>query len=86
MPYRDTAHALELVNRGQGSLVALRYGADEAALAAAALELAGSPGRVHVVSPDVAASHQATATSCRSPYTADPGAPAVVRNSAAHER
>lgn len=57
MPYRDTAHALELVHRGQGSLVASLYGGDEAALSAAALELASSHGRVHVVSPDVAAAH-----------------------------
>ena len=53
-PYRDTAHALALVRRGQGSLVTSLYGSDAAALAAVALELADSHGRVHVVSPDVA--------------------------------
>jgi len=57
LPYRDTAHALALVRRGQGSLVASLYGSDPAALAAVALELADSHGRVHVVSPDVAALH-----------------------------
>jgi len=57
LPYRDTAHALTLVRRGQGSLVASLYGSDAAALGAAALELADSHGRVHVVSPEVAASH-----------------------------
>jgi 3,4-dehydroadipyl-CoA semialdehyde dehydrogenase len=57
MPYRDSAHALELVRRGQGSLVASLYGSEPAALGAAALELADSHGRVHVVSPDVAVSH-----------------------------
>ncbi|HSV79885.1 MAG TPA: 3,4-dehydroadipyl-CoA semialdehyde dehydrogenase, partial [Ramlibacter sp.] len=57
LPYRDTAHALDLVRRGQGSLVASLYGSDAAALGAAALELADSHGRVHVVSPEVAASH-----------------------------
>jgi acyl-CoA reductase-like NAD-dependent aldehyde dehydrogenase len=57
MPYRDTAHALALVRRGQGSLVASLYGTDPAALSAAALELADSHGRVHVISPDVAALH-----------------------------
>lgn len=60
MPYRtigpdDIAHALALIRRGQGSLVASLYGTDPAALSAAALELADSHGRVHVISPDVAA-------------------------------
>jgi 3,4-dehydroadipyl-CoA semialdehyde dehydrogenase len=60
MPYRttgpdDIAHALTLIRRGQGSLVASLYGTDPAALSAAALELADSHGRVHVISPDVAA-------------------------------
>ncbi|HSV47180.1 MAG TPA: 3,4-dehydroadipyl-CoA semialdehyde dehydrogenase [Ramlibacter sp.] len=57
LPYRDSAHALQLVRRGQGSLVASLYGSDPGALGAAALELADSHGRVHVVSPEVAASH-----------------------------
>ncbi len=57
LPYRDAAHALALVRRGQGSLVASLYGSDAGALAAAALELASSHGRVHVISPDVAALH-----------------------------
>jgi 3,4-dehydroadipyl-CoA semialdehyde dehydrogenase len=57
LPYRDTAHALALVRRGQGSLVASLYGSDAPALGAAALELADSHGRVHVVSPDVAGAH-----------------------------
>ncbi len=57
MPYRDLPHALALIRRGQGSLVASLYGTDAAALGAAALELADSHGRVHVISPDVAALH-----------------------------
>lgn len=57
MPYRDVPHALALIRRGQGSLVASLYGTDPAALSAAALELADSHGRVHVISPDVAALH-----------------------------
>ena len=57
VPYRDAAHAMQLVRRGQGSLVASLYGSDAGALASAALELADSHGRVHVVSPDVAAAH-----------------------------
>ena len=48
---------LSLIRRGQGSLVTSLYGSDPAALAAAALELADSHGRVHVISPDVAALH-----------------------------
>lgn len=55
--YRDQAHALCLVRKGQGSLVASLYGSDAAALAATAIELADSHGRVHVISPDVASSH-----------------------------
>jgi 3,4-dehydroadipyl-CoA semialdehyde dehydrogenase len=57
LPYRDAAHAFALVRRGQGSLVASLYGSDAPALAGAALELADGHGRVHVVSPEVAASH-----------------------------
>jgi 3,4-dehydroadipyl-CoA semialdehyde dehydrogenase len=55
VPYRDIVHALALVRRGQGSLVTSLYGSDAAALASAALELADSHGRVHVISPDVGA-------------------------------
>jgi len=54
LPYRDTAHAFALAHRGQGSLVTSLYGADETALAQAAVELAASHGRVHVITPDVA--------------------------------
>ncbi|GAB4090296.1 aldehyde dehydrogenase family protein [Hydrogenophaga soli] len=61
MPYRtdgrDLEHAYALIRRGQGSLVASLYGHDATALSAAALELADSHGRVHVISPDVAALH-----------------------------
>ncbi|MDR3368200.1 3,4-dehydroadipyl-CoA semialdehyde dehydrogenase [Rhodoferax sp.] len=57
LPYRDAAHALALVRRGQGSLVASVYGADPASLGATALELADSHGRVHVISPDVGQLH-----------------------------
>lgn len=57
VPYRDAAHAMALVRRGQGSLVASLYGSDAAALGHAALELAESHGRVHVISPEVAALH-----------------------------
>ncbi len=54
MPYRDLDHALGLIRRGEGSLVASLYGADASALAAAALELADTHGRVHVISPAIA--------------------------------
>ena len=57
VPYRSLDHALELARRGQGSLVASLYGADAGQLASAALELAGSHGRIHVISPEVAALH-----------------------------
>jgi 3,4-dehydroadipyl-CoA semialdehyde dehydrogenase len=54
MPYRDLEHALALIRRGEGSLVASLYGAEPAALARVALELADSHGRVHVISPAIA--------------------------------
>ncbi len=52
--YRDAAHAADLAHRGQGSLVASVYSADNALLANFAHALAGSHGRVHLVSPEVA--------------------------------
>lgn len=57
VPYRDQdlGHALSLIRRGQGSLVVSIYGTDHVALANAASELADTHGRVHVISPDVAA-------------------------------
>jgi 3,4-dehydroadipyl-CoA semialdehyde dehydrogenase len=57
LPYRDHDHALALLRRGQGSLVASLYGSDPQALAATAIEMTDSHGRVHVISPDVAALH-----------------------------
>jgi 3,4-dehydroadipyl-CoA semialdehyde dehydrogenase len=55
VPYRNMEHALALARRGEGSLVASVYGTDNVAMAAAAAELASHHGRVHVISPDVAA-------------------------------
>jgi 3,4-dehydroadipyl-CoA semialdehyde dehydrogenase len=57
VPYRSAEHAVQLAYRGQGSLVASLYGSDAAALQAMALQLAPAHGRVHIVSPDVAALH-----------------------------
>ena len=57
MPYRNLDHALTLIRRGEGSLVASVYGADPATLAQAGTALADSHGRVHVISPAVAATH-----------------------------
>jgi 3,4-dehydroadipyl-CoA semialdehyde dehydrogenase len=54
MPYRDLDHALSLIRRGDGSLVVSLYGADPQSLAHAALELADTHGRVHVISPAIA--------------------------------
>ena len=51
--YRDGAHALRLAHRGHGSLVASVFSDDHAWLAQAGVELAGSHGRVHLVSADV---------------------------------
>ncbi|HPH12475.1 MAG TPA: 3,4-dehydroadipyl-CoA semialdehyde dehydrogenase [Burkholderiaceae bacterium] len=55
--YRDLGHALHLIRRGQGSLVCSLYGSNAAALAHAAVELSDSHGRVHTITPDVAALH-----------------------------
>lgn len=57
LPYNDLPHALALAQRGQGSLVTSLYGADDKALAKAAVALAASNGRVHVVTPAVATAH-----------------------------
>ncbi|MBP6544904.1 MAG: 3,4-dehydroadipyl-CoA semialdehyde dehydrogenase [Piscinibacter sp.] len=61
MAYRDLAQAEALVERGEGSLACSLYGEDgteaAAALAGTALNLAASHGRVHVITPDVAALH-----------------------------
>jgi 3,4-dehydroadipyl-CoA semialdehyde dehydrogenase len=57
MPYKDVAHAQDLVRRGEGSLVMSLYGSDHSALAACANTLADHHGRVHVISPDVAQLH-----------------------------
>ena len=57
LPYNDLPHALALAQRGQGSLVTSLYGADDKALAQAAVALAASNGRVHVVTPAVATAH-----------------------------
>jgi 3,4-dehydroadipyl-CoA semialdehyde dehydrogenase len=57
LPYRDLDHALALLRRGGGSLVASLYGDDAQALASCAAQLADSHGRVHVVSPEVATIH-----------------------------
>lgn len=57
LPYRDSAHAIALAHRGQGSLVTSLYGSDESALAHTALAVAASHGRVHVITPDVAQAH-----------------------------
>ena len=56
VPYRDLDHATHLIRRGEGSLVASLYGSDAGALACASLDLADSHGRVHVISPEAAAS------------------------------
>lgn len=51
--YRNTEHALALAHRGLGSLVASVFSADNAWMVQVGRELAGTHGRVHMVSPDV---------------------------------
>lgn len=55
--YRSVEHARELLRRGEGSLVASVFGSDPGLLTDTALDLADTHGRVHVVSPEVAAAH-----------------------------
>lgn len=57
MSYRDPAHALSLIRRGQGSLAVSVFASDIERCAETATQLADLHGRVHVVTPDVAASH-----------------------------
>ena len=57
MPYAHLEQAGALIRRGEGSLVASLYGGDAGTLAAQALALADSHGRVHVVTPEVARLH-----------------------------
>ena len=57
LPYRDVPHALSLIERGQGSLVASLYGSDAKTLVQAARALVAFHGRVHVISPEAAATH-----------------------------
>jgi 3,4-dehydroadipyl-CoA semialdehyde dehydrogenase len=56
MAYDSEEQAYELIRRGEGSLVSSVYSTDPAFMARAALELGSSHGRVHIISPDVAAS------------------------------
>lgn len=57
MPYDSTEEAFAMVRRGEGSLVCSVYSEDPTFTAQAAAELASSHGRVHAISPDVAALH-----------------------------
>jgi 3,4-dehydroadipyl-CoA semialdehyde dehydrogenase len=57
MPYDSIEQALAMIRRGEGSLVCSVYSEDPAFTALAASELASSHGRVHAISPDVAALH-----------------------------
>jgi 3,4-dehydroadipyl-CoA semialdehyde dehydrogenase len=53
LPYRDLAEAFTIAHLGRGSLVASVFTGDAAVAHAAALELAPTHGRVHVVSGEV---------------------------------
>ncbi|MDP9122991.1 MAG: 3,4-dehydroadipyl-CoA semialdehyde dehydrogenase [Pseudomonadota bacterium] len=57
VPCKSIGDAVALARRGGGSLVTSVYGTEHAALAQAAADLASTNGRVHVVSPDVSATH-----------------------------
>ena len=57
MPYDSIEEAYAMIRRGEGSLVCSVYSEDPAFTAQASVELASSHGRVHAISPDVAALH-----------------------------
>jgi len=57
MPYDNIEEAYAMIRRGEGSLVCSVYSEDPAFTAQASVELACSHGRVHAISPDVAALH-----------------------------
>jgi len=57
MPYDNIEQAFAMIRRGEGSLVCSVYSEDPVFTAQATLELASSHGRVHAISPDVAALH-----------------------------
>jgi 3,4-dehydroadipyl-CoA semialdehyde dehydrogenase len=57
MAFDSLEDALALIRRGEGSLVTSLYADNPTFAAHAALELASSHGRVHIISPDVAALH-----------------------------
>jgi 3,4-dehydroadipyl-CoA semialdehyde dehydrogenase len=57
MPYRSVEQALALIRRGEGSLVVSVMADDPTFVAEAALALADGHGRVHGLTPEVAALH-----------------------------
>ncbi len=57
VPYRDEAHAIQLAQRGLGSLVASLYGEEPGWLGRTAAALGDTHGRVHVITPAVAKTH-----------------------------
>ena len=57
MPYDSIDQALAMIRRGEGSLVCSVYSEDPAFTAQVSLQLAAWHGRVHAISPDVAALH-----------------------------
>ncbi len=57
MPYDHIDEAYAMIRRGEGSLVCSVYSEDPAFTAQASVQLASSHGRVHAISPDVAALH-----------------------------
>jgi 3,4-dehydroadipyl-CoA semialdehyde dehydrogenase len=57
MPYDSIEEAYAMIRSGDGSLVCSVYSEDPLFTAQASVELASSHGRVHAISPDVAALH-----------------------------
>jgi 3,4-dehydroadipyl-CoA semialdehyde dehydrogenase len=55
--YRDLDTAFKMIRAGGGSLVSSLYSDDPEFITTAALELASSHGRIHAISPSVAATH-----------------------------
>lgn len=72
VPCVGLKHALALARRGEGSLVASVYGTDDGAMANAAA-LANHHGRVHMISPYVAATQTAHGNVMPQPLHGGPG-------------
>jgi oxepin-CoA hydrolase/3-oxo-5,6-dehydrosuberyl-CoA semialdehyde dehydrogenase len=79
LPYEDTAHLVDQVARGQGSLVASVVSRDPAFLKEAIIGIAAHHGRVLILNLTMPRSRPGTAPPCHNWCTVGPAAPAGAR-------